>query len=164
MTGLPNFLIGSAMFRKLIVIVLLAAWCLPVESAFAADDNAAREIRFDQFYSGSGSQGPEFSPLARALAGKRVRITAYAAAPFRAEAEFMMLTRSSMHVCPNCNSDNNWPVDIIVAYTKGVIAAPNPTTQISVTGTLELGAKLDPVTGMVSQLRLVDSVVEPTRR
>jgi hypothetical protein len=135
-----------------------------VKTVFAADDKDAREIRFDQFYAGSGSQGPEFSPLVRSLVGKRVRIVAYAAAPFRAEAEFMMLTRSSMHVCPNCNSDNNWPVDIIVAYTKTVVPAPNPTSPISVSGTLELGAKLDPVTGMVSQLRLVDSVVEPTRR
>ncbi len=149
--------------RKLIIAVCFAG-CLPCTDVFAADTKEVREIRFDQIYSGSGPQGASFSPLARSLEGKRVRIAAFAAVPFRAEAEFMMLTRSSMHVCPYCNSDNNWPIDIIVAYTKGVAPVTNPTAPINVTGTLELGPKLDPVTGMVSQLRMIDSVVEPVRR
>ncbi len=76
----------------------------------------------------------------------------------------MMLTRSSMHVCPYCNSDTNWPIDIIVAHTKGTAPTPNPATPINVIGTLELGPKLDPVTGMVSNVRLTDSVVELSRK
>jgi len=152
------------MLLRFLVVLLFAACGLSSSTVIAADDKDVREIRFDQFYAGVGPQGPDYSPLAKSLAGKRVRIAAYAAAPFRADAEFMMLTRSTMHVCPYCNSDNNWPIDIIVAYTKGVIPAPNPTSQISVTGTLELGAKLDPVTGMVSQIRLLNSVVELPRR
>ncbi len=146
---------------RLCIVAVLYFW---LGAVVAASGSNVREISFDQFYIGSSVQPPEFSPLAKSLAGKRVRISAYVAAPFRAEAEFLMLTRVSMHICPYCNSDNNWPVDIIVAYTRGIIPAPNSAKPVIVTGVLEIGEKLDAVTGMVGQLRLIDATVEPMVR
>jgi len=143
---------------RLCIVAALYFW---FGAVVAASGSNVREISFDQFYIGNSTQAPDFSPLARSLAGKRVRISAYVATPFRAEAEFLMLTRSSMHICPYCNSDNSWPVDIIVAYTKGIIPAPNPAKPVIVTGVLEIGEKLDATTGMVSQLRLMDATIEP---
>ena len=145
---------------QLSIIVVFYFWL----GAVSASDSEIKEIRYDQFYVGNNVQAPEFSQLAKSLAGKRVRVSAYVAIPFRAEAEFMMLTRSSMHICPYCNSDNNWPVDIIVAYTKGVIPTPDPSKQVIVTGVLEIGEKLDTITGMVSQLRLMNATVESVVR
>jgi len=131
--------------------------------ATAAAKAGPAEIRFDQFYAGGRTQGPEFSPLARSLAGKRVRISGYVAPPFRADAEFFILTRVAMHVCPYCNPDENWPIDLVVAYTSGALPESDHDATISVVGTLEIGPKLDTVTGMVSQLRLIDAVVDTAR-
>ncbi len=148
---------------------------------------AEREIRFDEFYavsrppnpsavskesakesakdSSNGSGGPEFSPSLRALAGKRVRITGYVAPPFRAEAEFLILTSTSAHICPYCNADgNNWPIDLVVVYPRDTPPTTKNTAPVTISGTLEIGPKLDSIMGMVSQLRLIDAVVEIAKR
>jgi hypothetical protein len=143
----------------------LASVCISlfVTTALLAAETE-RELRFDDFYSGGGPQGPVFSVNAKSMAGKRVRVTGYVAPPFRAEAEFMILTRSPMHVCPYCTPDNNWPIDIIVVIPRGPVPATNSAATLAVTGTLELGPKIDPVTGMTSQLRLMDAVIDTTLR
>lgn len=113
----------------------------------------------------NGAAGPEFSPAMRALAGKRVRIAGYVAPPFRAEAEFLILTSTSSHICPYCNADgNNWPIDLVVVYPRETPPATTNSAPVTISGRLEIGAKLDPIMGMVSQLRLIDAVIEPARR
>jgi hypothetical protein len=125
---------------------------------------AQPEIRFDQFYAGSSAQGAVFSPVARSLAGKRVRVVGYAAPPYRAEAGFFVLTQTSTHICPYCNSDPDWPIDVIVVYPRDTAQAPRGTAPVAVEGTLEIGPRLDAESGLSSRLRLVDAVLDPGRR
>ena len=138
---------------------LLLAATLTCGFARAADPS----LRFDQFYAGSGAN-MAFSPAAQTLAGKRVRVEGYAAPPYRAEAGFFVLTRSPTHICPYCSAEPDWPMDVVVVYPRGGVAGPGGTALVTVTGTLEIGSKPDAESGLASQLRLVDAVIEPARR
>lgn len=144
------------------VAPIVLASCLAAAGLAGAGELPGRELRFDQFYSGFVAGEPEYSAAARHLAGKRVRVVGYAAPAFRAEASFFVMTRTSMHICPAETSDNKWPADVILVYTRGAPPAGGPAT-IEVTGQLEIGPKVDPETGLESQLRLVDAVVAPAR-
>ena len=141
---------------------------LSIAIACAANVNAANpatnEIRFEEFYTGGGAQGLKFSAAMQALAGKRVRVSGYAAPPLKAEAAFFVLQRTPMHVCAYCNPDNDWPIDIAVVYSRDVLPTTDGTLPMTVVGTLEIGPKTDPATGFVSQIRLIDAVTEPVRR
>jgi hypothetical protein len=120
-------------------------------------------IRFDQFYAGTGAN-VTFSPAAQALAGKRVRVEGYAAPPYRAEAGFFVLTRTRTHICPYCNAEPDWPMDVVVVYPRGGVAGPGGTSMVTVAGTLEIGSKPDAESGLASRLRLTDAVIEPAPR
>ncbi len=140
--------------NRVAVAALLAA-ALPAPAA-------SPDLRLDQLYAGSSAEGPAYAPATKSLAGKRVRIAGYAAPAYRAEAGFFMLTGSPKHVCPFCVNGDEWPDDIVVVFTRGAPPAggSNP---LAVTGTLEIGAKRDAETGLVSRVRLLDAVVEPAR-
>ncbi len=98
-----------------------------------------------------------FSDLALSLEGQRITVDGFMAPPLKAESKFFVLTRRPMTVCPFCESEAEWPNDILAVYTKRRIKVVPFNVKIEVVGVLELGTKTDPETGFVSRVRLVDS-------
>ena len=67
----------------------------------------------------------------------------------------------AFHICPFCQSDGEWPQDIVVVYLRSGagVAFRSAADPVEVSGVLELGSKVDGATGFVSQVRVVDAVV-----
>ena len=133
---------------------LLAAAPLLLAARPAA---SAERLRFDDLYGGWGVTGLRFSDRAKALVGQSVGMAGFMAPPLKAEADFFVLTREPLSMCPFCSSDAEWPPDIVVAYLKREAQPTAPNVVIEVTGTLELGSWTDDATGFVSQARLRDA-------
>jgi hypothetical protein len=133
--------------------VLRAAPVLWAAPALAA----AEPLRFAELYAGAGVLGFELSERTRALAGRMVAMRGYMAPPLKAEARFFVLTRTPVDLCPFCNSDADWPVDIVVVYPADDAEFVSNQVPIEVTGILEVGGRTDPVSGFYSRLRLVEA-------
>lgn len=134
---------------RLLRRALLAAPLLAAGRARAAD-----RLRFDDLYSGWSVTGLRFSERAQALAGHAATMAGFMAPPLKAEADFFVLTREPLSMCPFCSSDAEWPPDIVVAYLRHDAQPTAPNEVIEVTGQFELGSWTDPATGFVSQARL----------
>ena len=100
---------------------------------------------------------------AQSLAGKPVQILGYMAPPLKAEMGFFVLTRAPVALCPFCNSDADWPTDIVVVYPRDGARVAHDGLPVAVSGILELGSKTDPQTGFVSLVRIVDANVKELR-
>ena len=118
---------------------------------------AAAPLGFDELYGKVGVLGLEFSPKVIELDGEQVRITGFMAPPLKAEANFFVLGKQPMAICPFCSSDADWPDDIVVIYLKRKQTFEHTTGLVAVEGTLEHGSWTDPETGFVSLLRLRDA-------
>jgi hypothetical protein len=138
----------------------LAVALLPVRHARAAGADA---LAFAEIYGAQTVRGLELSAKSRALAGKPVRILGYMAPPLKPEVEFFVLTRSPVSICPFCSSDADWPSDIVVVYPRGRGGWTQDGLPVAVSGTLELGPKVDAKTGFVSLVRIVDADVTAVR-
>ena len=123
----------------------------------AAPARAAERLRFDDLYSGWSVTGLRFSERVQALAGRLAMMAGFMAPPLKAEADFFVLTREPLSMCPFCSSDAEWPPDIVVAYLRHDAQPTAPNEVIEVTGRFELGSWTDPATGFVSQVRLRDA-------
>ena len=117
---------------------------------------SAETLGFDEMYT-SGVRGLKFTPKLVSLAGKEVSIVGSMAPPLRADGEFFVLTKDAVSLCPFCQSDADWPADILVVYLKTGATFVQKNRPLLVTGRLELGSKTDPATGFVSQVRLVSA-------
>ena len=118
---------------------------------------AGETFRFEEMYKASGVLGLEMSDKLVALNGKSVEISGFMAPPLKAEAGFFVLTREPVSLCPFCNSDADWPSDIIVVYLRDSVRYTQTNRAITVSGTLQVGSKLDAKTGFVSLVRLIDA-------
>lgn len=123
----------------------------------AAVHTAAAEVPMLSF--GELYEKGQFSKKAAAVNGKRVRIAGYMAPPLKADADFFVLTRMPMAVCPFCENEADWPENIIYVQTRGPFPFIRFNRRILVEGVLQLGTKKDSKTGFVSRVRLVDSKV-----
>lgn len=101
-----------------------------------------------------------FSDLAHSLEGTRVSVGGYMAPPLKADSKFFVLTKIPMAVCPFCETETEWPRDILAIYTKRIVDVVAFNSKIVTRGVLELGTFKDPETGFVSRARLVDAVYE----
>lgn len=119
---------------------------------------AATALAFDRLYAEFGVRGLVFSAEVQAAVGREVSLVGYMAPPLRAEARFFVLTREPLAICPFCQSDADWPSDIVVVILKDQSPLVSAGTRVTVTGRLEAGSAVDPETGFVSQLRIVDAV------
>lgn len=135
---------------------LLAASALVLTSA-AARAEEPTVVGFDMIYKSFGVLGGVYSERLLATKGKAMTITGYMAPPLKAESDFFVLTREPMAICPFCQSDSDWPADIMVIYLADASPLVAAGAKVSVTGRLEIGSWTDPVTGFVSQLRLRDA-------
>jgi hypothetical protein len=138
--------------RRLLAISAagFALSCLP--TAWAGD-----VLRFEEMYKASGVLGLEMSDKLVALNGKPIEILGFMAPPLKAEAGFFVLTREPVSLCPFCNSDADWPSDIIVVYLRDGVRYIQTNHAIAVSGTLEIGSKLDAKNGFVSLVRLIEA-------
>ncbi|MGB0659996.1 MAG: hypothetical protein ACPGNV_07425 [Mangrovicoccus sp.] len=130
---------------------LSAASALAPGFALAADQGP---LRLRELYNRDRS----FSDLAKSLEGARVNVMGFMAPPLKADSNFFVLTKMPMSVCPFCETEAEWPDDILAVYTKRRLQVIPYTVKIETTGILELGAYKDEETGFVSRVRLVDAV------
>ncbi|MFT3688891.1 hypothetical protein [Paenirhodobacter sp.] len=116
------------------------------------------QITFDELYASYSALGLQFSEKVKLLTGQQVQIRGFMAPPLKAEAQFFVLTKIPMALCPFCSSDSDWPDTIVVVYLDRRQTFVQPNQTIEVTGRLERGSWTDPETGFVSQLRLREAV------
>lgn len=115
------------------------------------------QVSFDGLYKSFGVRGLVFSDAVMALNLKPVRMTGYMAPPLKAESNFFVLTREPLALCPFCQSDADWPLDIVVVYLRAQAPLIDAGARVAVLGRLETGSWTDPESGFVSQLRIVDA-------
>ena len=125
-------------------------------SAPARQSAAADRIRIRDLY----GHGAAFSDQALALNEQRVQIQGFMAPPLKPDADFFVLTKLPMAVCPFCDSELDWPNDIVLVRLRGRQDWVDFNQPIVVTGTLALGTEIDAATGFVSRIRLVDANFE----
>ena len=145
------------------IVGILAILCIGLASGLSRPAEArteTAELRFDELYGSVGVLGMEFSAKVRALEGKRVLIRGFMAPPLKADAVFFVLTAAPVSLCPFCNSEADWPADIVVAYLAEGERFVQNNELIEAVGLLEAGSATDPDTGFVSLLRLRDTRVE----
>lgn len=139
--------------------VLLYAGISAIALGRAAPAAELTPLTFEQLYKSVGVRGLQFSDLVLSLKGQMVAMRCYMAPPLKAESRFFVLTREPMAICPFCQSDADWPVDIVVVYLDRATPMFGGGEAVAVRGRLEVGSATDDETGFVSQIRIVDAVV-----
>ena len=134
------------------LFLLFALLCLTGTARAATADLSCAEL-----YGGGGVLGLQFSDKVKSLNGRRVAIKGFMAPPLKAEAAFFVLTREPVALCPFCQSDADWPDNILVVYLESSQNFVQNNATIEVEGTLEAGSFRDEETGFISQLRLRDA-------
>jgi hypothetical protein len=114
-------------------------------------------LAFTELYKSIGVLGLQFSDKVNSLKGKPVAMRGFMAPPLKPEADFFVMTREPVSLCPFCQTDADWPSDIIVVHLRNGSTLTRNTDLIEVTGSLEVGSATDPKTGFVSLLRIVDA-------
>ncbi len=114
------------------------------------------QLTFETLYKSFGIRGLEFSDRLTGLTGRSIVINGYMAPPLKPESQFFVLTKEPMAICPFCQSDADWPLDIVVVYLKKASALVSAGQRVRVTGRLEIGSWTDPESGFVSQIRIMD--------
>jgi hypothetical protein len=148
---------GFAMNRRCFIQNAGAIALVPVISGLDLSAADAREtIRLRALY----NKDLSYSDYATAMEGKRVSVSGFMAPPLKAESTFFVLTRRPMAVCPFCETEAEWPDDILAIYTKRIIDVVSFNTKIVSTGLLTLGTYTDPDTGFLSRVRLTDAHFE----
>lgn len=130
--------------------LLVMVWLLTAV-AYAADPIKIREL-YDK--------GAKISSFAKANEGEYITIEGYMAPPLEAESTFFVLTKMPMAVCPFCETEADWPDDILAIYTKRTIKVRDFNVKIKVRGILKLGKFVDKNTGFLSMVRLENAVYE----
>ena len=109
--------------------------------------------RLRDFYAPGGG----LSDLARALEGKPVTVSGFMAPPLKADSQFFVLTKQPMAVCPFCETEADWPDNIMAVYTQRKFRVIAFNRKIETSGILSLGAYRDPDTGFLSMVRIEDA-------
>ncbi len=136
---------------------LLATAAAPLAAALpalvASAQTGDEPLRIRDLY----NKDLSFSPYATGHRDKEVFVRGYMAPPLKAQSKFFVLTARPMAVCPFCESEADWPDDIIVIYTDEIIDAVAFNVPIEVRGTLELGTYEDTEIGFVSRVRVTSA-------
>lgn len=114
---------------------------------------AGPTLKMPDLYAGNGA----LSQTALDLKGKEVTFQGFMAPPLKPNSKFFVLTSEPMAVCPFCAAITEWPEDIVVVYTKRVIDDLPFDLRIQTSGKLDLGEWIDPATGFVSKVRLLEA-------
>lgn len=127
---------------------LIAAAALPLVPGVA--HAAPEKLKFRDLY----KRGRDLTERAQSLAGQAVEMVGYMAPPLKPEISFFVLTKLPMSVCPFCETEAQWPDDIVLALTDRPVDPVRYTDLIRASGTFETGFETDPDTGFVSFVRL----------
>ena len=133
------------MHRRTFLALNSATLIAPYIAAAETDD-----FRLREFY----AQGGGLSDLALAHDGKTVRVEGFMAPPLKANSNFFVLTKQPMAVCPFCETEADWPDDIMAVYTRRKFRVVAFNRKIVTSGILSLGAYKDPDTGFLSMVRI----------
>lgn len=117
---------------------------------------AAEQLHFRDLY----GRGGEFSQIAKEKKGQIIRVRGYMAPPIKAQATFFVLTKMPMSFCPFCESEADWPTDIMLVKTANIVDISPYNQPIYVIGQLDIGTQLDSETGFVSKVRLLHAQVK----
>ena len=134
------------------LVIGAAALALPAP-ALAVDGGT---VRMRDLYNLNGT----FSDFAKANQGGRLTVRGFMAPPLKADAQFFVLTKRPLVVCPFCETSADWPEDILAIYTKRVLDVVPFNVRILTRGRLEIGDHRDPETGFLSRVRLADATYE----
>lgn len=102
----------------------------------------------------------KFSELALQLDGQRVEIPGFMAPPLKPDARFFVLTKMPMSVCPFCDNEADWPLEIVLCLLGQEPEWVYFNVPILTSGVLSLGTEIDQETGFVSRVRLLDASFE----
>ncbi len=138
------------MNRRSLLTTGLALAAAPIFARRASAQDAAK-IR--DLYEGAR----DLSDWAQSNEGDRVTFEGYMAPPLKADSNFFVLTALPMSVCPFCETEAEWPNNIVAVYSKRTIDVIPFNRKIEVRGRLETGAYRDPETGFVSLVRLEEA-------
>ena len=138
--------------KRYLKIIVLTCYIFIYSFAYAEND----KIKLREIY----NKDLSFSKKAIDFQGKSVRIYGFMALPLKAESRFFVLTKMPMSVCPFCESDADWPDDIVVVYTEEILRAVPFNVPIIVEGILDLGSYKDEESGFYSRVRLLKSEFE----
>ncbi len=111
---------------------------------------AAEKVAFHELY----ERETVLTEKVKALDGTAVEMVGYMAPPLKAEAKFFVLTGTPMSFCPFCETEAQWPSDIVLVLLDDVLSAVPFNVRIRMSGTLEFGFEKDEETGFVSLIRL----------
>ena len=139
------------MLRRDLLSGLAAIAVAPVAMPIQARASAPT-LKFRELY----SRGTDLTDKARSLEGKPVEMIGYMAPPLKPEIDFFVLTKLPMSTCPFCESEAQWPDDLVLALTAEPVSVVRYTDLIRVKGRFETGFKKDVDTGFVSFVRLLD--------
>lgn len=130
---------------------------LDAASPAADDDARAIPLTFERFFEPVGDEGLVFTPQAKALAGRRVRVGGFMVRePSRAPGVFLLVRRRQFAPADSPAATADLPPAVIYVHlpaeaaTKPVPFVPG---RITVTGVLELGAQPE-AGGRNSSIRL----------
>jgi hypothetical protein len=136
---------------------LLGAFALD-RRAFAVEA-APPVVRINELYDVNGIPEVDMAPALAKLAGRRIQISGFVSPHTTPIADFLVLTDEPLSFCPHCQAGGDLRADVVVFYPRAGRAGVPMRRPVSVTGVLEIGAKIDPRTGYASTVRLVDAVV-----
>jgi len=140
--------------RRLLIGLLLST--LPRFALAQTSTQERAQLSFDSLYKSFGIRGLEFSERVSGLKGRPIVIFGYMAPPLKPESNFFVLTKEPMAICPFCQSDADWPLDIVVVYLKKASPLVSAGQRVKVMGRLDVGSWTDPESGFVSQIRIMD--------
>lgn len=140
--------------RRRFLNLSVAAGLAPV-TLTRADPTRADEdfLRMRDLY----EKDESFTPLAKRREDSQVTVRGYMAPPLKANSTFFVLTKRPMAVCPFCETEAEWPDDILAVYTRRIFDPVPFNRPIVVTGELELGTERDQETGFVSRVRIANA-------
>jgi len=133
------------MKRRQMLALTTAVLCAP-----ALVQASSSPIKVRNLYARDGSM----SELAVASDGKRLSVEGFMAPPLQANSTFFVQTKMPMSVCPFCETEAEWPDDIVAVYTARIYDVAPFNRKIVTTGILELGSYRDPDTGFLSMVRI----------
>lgn len=139
------------MKRRSFLVASTAALAVP----YAARANQ-ETLRLRDFYARDGG----LSELALEREGRPVRVAGFMAPPLKADSTFFVLTKQPMSVCPFCETEAEWPDNIMAVYTQRKFRVVAFNRKIEVSGLLSLGAFRDPETGFLSMVRIENARLE----
>ena len=77
---------------------------------------ATPTLKFRELY----VRGNDLTDKAKSLEGAEVEMIGYMAPPLKPEIDFFVLTKLPMSTCPFCESEAQWPDDLVLAHPQGI--------------------------------------------